>query len=470
MTNGLVDCGGIRTSFSNALLALYRTEVPLCDALLSIVAEVNARIMAGHPDRAVEVSSADELDRLAVEPHFAIQIGTTTELATMRRAFAIMGMYPVGYYDLSVAGLPFHSTAFRPIDDAALKINSFCIFASLLRLELIDDEGLRAQAEAILSTRQIFTDEAIRLIELHEVQGGLGEGDADSFVLELLKSFRWDRDARVDAMTHDRLQDVHRLVAEITSMQGLRITHLIARTLDIDQARAAIQASGIGIHAVGKGPRRRQVPILLRHIGFDANERDQALPDVKQGRHSVQTVEIEQRGAALTPKGRALYDGLMATTCATCSQHRFANRPADAFLAFPDTLEAIREQGLAYFRYELTEEGRRIVRTGFRPNGDVDLWIAGGYVRARPIVYEDFLPAGVMEFSVSSVPGVAPHDNGGSALQAAFEAALGTAVHDELALYSAAEAQSIHSVRNALRPLPAIEVLTTNVVPISKNG
>ena len=45
----------------------------------------------------------------------------------------------MGYYDLSVAGVPVHSTAFRPVTDAALLANPFRVFTSLLRLELVDD-------------------------------------------------------------------------------------------------------------------------------------------------------------------------------------------------------------------------------------------------------------------------------------------------------------------------------------------
>ena len=48
--------------------------------------------------------NADELARLNVERHGAIRVGTAQELATLRRMFAIMGMYPVSYYDLSQAG------------------------------------------------------------------------------------------------------------------------------------------------------------------------------------------------------------------------------------------------------------------------------------------------------------------------------------------------------------------------------
>ncbi len=45
----------------------------------------------------------------------------------LRRLFAVMGMAPVGYYDLSVAGVPVHSTAFRPTTAQALRpIPSAC--------------------------------------------------------------------------------------------------------------------------------------------------------------------------------------------------------------------------------------------------------------------------------------------------------------------------------------------------------
>ncbi|PVM01489.1 hypothetical protein C4794_26615, partial [Salmonella enterica subsp. enterica serovar Anatum] len=41
--------------------------------------------------------------------------------------------------DLSQAGVPVHSTAFRPIDEASLSRNPFRMFTSLLRLELIEN-------------------------------------------------------------------------------------------------------------------------------------------------------------------------------------------------------------------------------------------------------------------------------------------------------------------------------------------
>ena len=84
-----------------------------------------------------------------------------------------MGMYPVAYYDLSVAGVPVHSTAFRPIDGTALAANPFRVFTSLLRLELIEDPALREQAAQILARRRIFTDAALALVEQAERDGCL---------------------------------------------------------------------------------------------------------------------------------------------------------------------------------------------------------------------------------------------------------------------------------------------------------
>ncbi|KQM62346.1 MULTISPECIES: 2-oxoadipate dioxygenase/decarboxylase HglS [unclassified Sphingomonas] len=453
MTHRFTPPNAIRTRFSEAMSAMYRAEVPLYGDLLSIVADVNAQVLADRPDLAAEMASADELDRLDVERHGAIRLGTAVELNMMRRAFAVMGMYPVGYYDLSVAGVPVHSTAFRPVDDAALAANPFRVFTSLLRLDLIEDEGLRAEAEAILSTRRIFTDEAIRLIERDEAQGGLDRGDAERFVMALLETFRWHGDARVDAATYDRLHDAHRLIADVVSFRGPHINHLTPRTLDIDAAQAAMQARGIDAKAVIEGPPPRAVPILLRQTSFKAIEEDVTFPGDQPGQHTARFGEIEQRGAALTPKGRALYDRLLATARGEQGSQgaSYADRLATVFAAFPDTVDGLREQGLAYFRYDLTDAGRRLVAGGVRPAGDIDGWLAAGYVRALPIVYEDFLPVSAAGIFQSNLGGTEQRSYAASAAQAAFEAAMGDAVQDELALYAETEARSLIEVGEVLR-------------------
>ncbi len=77
------------------------------------------------------------------------------ELRVIGRMFRVMGMYPVGYYDLSMAVVPVHSTAFRAINEVSLNSNPFRVFTSLLRLDLIGDTSLRQRAEQILRSRRI---------------------------------------------------------------------------------------------------------------------------------------------------------------------------------------------------------------------------------------------------------------------------------------------------------------------------
>lgn len=101
----------------------------------------------------------------------------------------------------------------------------------------------------------------------------------------------------------------------MVAFKGPHINHLTPRTLDIDQVQALMPAHGITPKAVIEGPPRRECPILLRQTSFKALEEAVSFTDQpdSRGSHSARFGEIEQRGAALTPKGRALYDQLLNT-------------------------------------------------------------------------------------------------------------------------------------------------------------
>lgn len=91
----------IREQFSQAMSAMYQQEVPQYGTLLELVADVNLAVLENNPTLHEKLANADELARLNVERHGAIRVGTAQELSTLRRMFAVMGMYPVSYYDLS---------------------------------------------------------------------------------------------------------------------------------------------------------------------------------------------------------------------------------------------------------------------------------------------------------------------------------------------------------------------------------
>ena len=114
--------------------------------------------------------------------------------------------------------------------------------------------------------------------------------------------------------TYHALHDAHRLIADVVSFRGPHINHLTPRTLDIDAAQAAMLARGIDAKAVVEGPPPRRCPILLRQTSFKALQETVHFPSgeaADAGTHTARFGEIEQRGLALTPKGRALYDQLL---------------------------------------------------------------------------------------------------------------------------------------------------------------
>lgn len=438
----------VRSRFSRAMSDMYRDEVPQYGSLMALVAQVNGEVLKTQPALERAMEQADELERLDVERHGAIRVGTKEELSTLRRLFAVMGMEAVGYYDLSVAGVPVHSTAFRPVLGSSLNRNPFRVFTSLLRLELIADASVREEAAAILARRQIFTERALALIAQCEAAGGLSDAEADAFVREALETFRWHSEATVDAATYDKLHKAHRLIADVVCFKGPHINHLTPRTLDIDVAQAGMPAHGMDAKDVVEGPPRRACPILLRQTSFKALQERVLFPGSDdQGTHTARFGEIEQRGVALTRKGRALYDSLLANVRsmgnAGSASANYQDRLESSFAAFPDSHDAMRQQGLAFYRYVLQQ-----------PVGDasahIETLIADGVVRAEPIVYEDFLPVSAAGIFQSNLGGEEQKHYEANQAQQAFEADLGTQVHDEIALYQAMQDASLQAVREAL--------------------
>jgi uncharacterized glyoxalase superfamily metalloenzyme YdcJ len=413
--NDFLASDEIRARFSAAMSEMYRREVPQYGTLLSLVADVN---------------DCSHQGRVAVERHGAVRVGTTRELHTMRRLFAVMGMQPVGYYDLSVAGVPVHSTAFRPIGEVALRRNPFRVFTSLLRPGFIADPELRSTAQEILARREIFTPRVLQLIELHEQQHGLTLEQAVDFVDDALETFRWHGEASVSLETYQRLHEAHRLVADVVCFNGPHINHLTPRTVDIDAVQALMPQRGIKPKDVIEGPPRRKVPILLRQTSFRALEEKVVFPsEARSGTHTARFGEIEQRGMALTRKGRALYDQLLARVRgmqgAGDSAADYAARLESAFRDFPDDLDTIRREGLGFFRYSLA---------------------ANGEVQAAPITYEDFLPVSAAGIFQSNLGGTEQKTHAAPAARGEFEAALGAKVLDEFDLYEAEQAASMACV------------------------
>jgi uncharacterized glyoxalase superfamily metalloenzyme YdcJ len=372
----------LRADFSQGLSDMYRSEVPAYGQLIDIVGRINAE---------------HEGLRSGGERHGAIRLGTAAELSLIGRVFAVLGLHPVGYYDLSVAGLPVHSTAFRPITPKAFNASPFRMFTSLLRLDKLP-ESLRITAEAALSARSIFSSLGHTLLEKAETDGGLNTEDGAVFVREAIGIFAWRKRAHVDLQTYHALLSEHPLIADIVSFQGPHMNHLTPRVADIDAAQAMMAAEGLDIKDKIEGPPRRNMPILLRQTAFKAlTEAVEFKTDSgwETAHHTARFGEIEQRGAALTPKGRALYDACLA---------------AKDFSSFPDDQAEMQDLSLAYFDKSGT-----------------------------PLTYEDFLPVSAAGIFKSNLRESEDTDiQAATGNQAAFEAALGRPLLDMFDLYAKA--------------------------------
>ncbi|KAM0558225.1 hypothetical protein ACHAPJ_004910 [Fusarium lateritium] len=430
-----VSPDAIRAMFASALSSMYRREVPQYGTLLKLVSDINHK-----KHQHVE-------HRIEVERHGAIRLGTPGELAMMRRLFSVMGMHPVGYYDLTVASLPVHATCFRPLTQEALSYNPFRVFTSLLRLELIQDESLRSQAAEILSKRDIFTPRCVELIEQFESQGSFSNATSEEFIKEALETFRWHKTSTVDMRTYKALQKTHPLIADVVCFKGPHINHLTPRVLDIEAAQTEMLRYGLEAKDAIEGPPPRSCPILLRQTSFLALDEAIAFSEGEEtgGSHKARFGEIEQRGMALTPKGRRIYDDLInewREAVGKLSSKPKAQSQEDllvkVFEKFPDDLDTLRKEELAYFTYKPIEGTPQVFNTK-----DIDALVRSGAVELEPITYEDFLPvsaAGIFHSNLGQDGGMS-HIT--AADQTSFEISLGCTVKQEFELYSEMQEASI---------------------------
>lgn len=391
----------LRAAFARSLSNLYGTEVPAYTTLVDTCAAINAEVLDRLGPDAERLGS---IDRVTAERHGAIRVGTAAEIEQVARIFGACGMHPVGFYDLREANpaIPVVSTAFRPIDGSELAANPFRVFTSMLVVDdrRFFDERTQAQLEEFLQARRLFPDELLVLADRAERNSGLAAGDAERFLELATAAFALSPEP-VDRAWYDHLEAISSVAADIGGVASTHINHLTPRVLDIDELYRRMEGLGITMIDRIQGPPRTTKPdVLLRQTSFRAlseprtfRERDGSL---RAGELRVRFGEVEARGVALTPAGRALYD----------------DRGIDAL---PDTEQGLHEAGLAYYR--------RL------PDGAL-----------QPIVYEDFLPksaAGIFASNLSSDGSLDAAQRAAVRDAAWLQAALGRTLHDPYALYEA---------------------------------
>lgn len=362
---------------------MYATEVPLYDKLLETVLETNLKV-AKDNDR-LNLSD-EEINSLSGERHGAIRLGKPEELYNMARFFNCLDMQPVNFYNLADAGAksqPVISTAFRPLKNADHRI-----FCSLLMTDYFAPE-VGKEVENQLEGRQIFSNKLLNLIKISEKEGSLNEGQAEEFLSEARALFGWQGRARNLSLYKKLVAEKVNIAADIACFPNPHLNHLTPNSLDIEYlyeefgrklAEEYADLNNKGMKDSIEGPPKMKNLVLLRQTSYKALDEDVTFSEAddrtNKYKHTARFGEVEQRGVALTKKGREIYDKLLAE--GKTDYKSFTKE-------LPDDYDKLKELGLAYFKKN-----------------------------SEPIRYEDFLPVSAAGIFASNLEQYGTKSNEGA--------------------------------------------------------
>ncbi|MEW1926873.1 2-oxoadipate dioxygenase/decarboxylase family protein [Streptomyces sp. NPDC088360] len=450
----------LRAAFAARLSEMYGREVPAYNTLVDVSREVNEDTLRAQGAEAERLGS---IGRVTAERHGAIRVGTPTELRHVARIFGALGMRPVGFYDLreaAASAVPVVSTAFRPVDAEELARNPFRVFTSLLTPAdpRFFDPDLRSRLETFLAGRELFPPELLSLADRAEAERELPDAQAERFLHLAVQAFELSAEP-IDQAWYEELERVSAVAADIGGVRSTHINHLTPRVLDIDELYRRMTDRGIEMIDTIQGPPAWKGPdLLLRQTSFRALAEPRALRQadgsVTRGALRVRFGEVEARGIALAPAGRALYDRLLTLVDDEAARRPAADRTELARTLWathvPATERELAARELAYFTYRAAPDRPR---DGTQPPTTIGELESRGWVRAEPVVYEDFLPrsaAGIFQSNLSGEGSLDTEQEGAAYDSDWLSGAVDGEVLDPFALYERQQSLSITQVGHDL--------------------
>ena len=456
----------LRAEFARRLSVMYGEEVPAYNTLVEVSTEVNEDFVKG---KGAEAERLGSISRVTAERHGAIRVGSATEMAQVARIFAGFGMHPVGFYDLrdaSKSSVPVVSTAFRPVDRDELAKNPFRVFTSMLAAEdpRFFSPELQNQLREFIGARTLFPDALLELADKAAANSGLDEPEGTELLELATAAFKLSNDP-VDYAWYKKLEAVSAVASDIGGVSSTHINHLTPRVLDIDDLYTRMEARGITMIDEIQGPPRWDGPdVLLRQTSFRALSEDRIFRfedgTVGPGELRVRFGEVEQRGIALTPAGRDLYDRMVAET-----DRRLAAREGNGVRVdvargvweeqLPRTEKELAINGLAYFTFAIDHDALNSQYGGSLQGRSIALidLIEKGVAIPEPIVYEDFLPRSAAGIFQSNLTDEGTRDDAQTGTDfdiSVMSQIVGRTVADPNELYQRQQDESLHALGQAL--------------------
>lgn len=430
---------------------MYQQEVPQYFTLQKLVDRVNTE-------------HNSKLPFPDISRHGAVRLACLEELHMASRFFNVMGMKSVSHYDLSSAGLPVHATAFRPVTSEDMSAAPFRLFVSVLRPELLTTT-LQPLAKNLLSQRSpVFSQKTMNLVSQAETKGGLTDLEAEQLIEGGCETLAWRNQVALTKTQYDTLKADKNgdLLVDIMAFRNPHLNHLTPATVNITAVQEQMPGAGLSPKDRIEGPPERKCNILLRQTSFLAVDEgivfDGPEASGEKGSHSARFGEIEQRGAALTLKGRRKYDEVVAEATRRgvlkAGKETEYKRLFDSY--FPDDWEALRSEGLIWVEYSLTQKGSETTTTEANVK-TLQQAVGERLVAWKPILYEDFLPmsaAGIFQSSLHHDSTVRVTNQEAAGLEESkrqLRSVLGEdAMIDEMQIYEAQQEDSIAKVGKRL--------------------
>lgn len=366
------------------------------------------------------------------ERHFFSQVlcahyvlNNAEDLEWLRRIFAIIGLFPVGFYQLGSPDFPLPSTLFRPLQHEAIRRQPFRILLSVRNLT--ETQGISGmQPLERLASRTQLKGQFIEFIYKFEKYGMLNAVEAQHFLTALMQYVHPEcQSLSPQAWMSETTQNLN------PARQNAFIGQMTLPCLNMEKATQLTRDLGLDPLDHLEAPSQRNYPILSNKMSILLKS-----PHSSESAHRCQ-FQIEQRGLALTAKGLKLVQGIfkhlvveLAQKTRTISQQRrLINQ---AFKSLPDSDVTLYRQGLAYFRFCLNPDAMPVA-LGSYTKQDVPQLLRHQVIQLVPIMFEDIVQPDLSQYAPALLE---QHKK-------QFEAGLGCPVHDPMPYYALWQEESL---------------------------